>query len=102
MNQDTTPWSDLLSWAKGVIGFLILLLMGIVNWTIKKHVKRLEDLEDTAARKTDVQQLRNDMEDRHEERKEETERRHVENTAKLDRIETRVDEMYRLMLGRER
>jgi hypothetical protein len=60
LNPETTPWTDLLSWAKGVIGFLILLLMGIVNWTIKKHVKRLETLETEAARHTDIQKLRDD------------------------------------------
>jgi predicted AAA+ superfamily ATPase len=87
-----------------VIGFLILLLMGIVNWTIKKHVKRLETLETEAARHTDIQKLRDDMDDRHEERKEALERVREDLTAVLDRIENgiarthaRIDELYRDM-----
>lgn len=88
--------NDLFNDPKAIALWLLGSLMSLMAWIGNKHVKRLEALEGTAVRKDELAQLRTDME-----------RRHGENTAKLDNIDEgitgthrRIDDLYRDLIGR--
>lgn len=66
-------------------------LLGFVKYLWNKQEKRLAALEATAVRKEDIQQLRDDMERRHDENR--------ETLARIDASTTgthkRIDQLYR-------
>lgn len=92
--------NDLLNDPKSIIGYLFGACMGLVMLIWRRHEtdtkERLDKLEATAVRKGELEQLRDDME-----------RRHDQNTAKLDSIDAgitgthrRIDDLYRDLIGR--
>lgn len=87
--------NDLLNDPKSIIGYLFGACMGLVMLIWRRHEadtkERLVRLEATAVRKDELAQLRADMD-----------RRHTENSTKLDNINEgvtgthrRIDELYR-------
>lgn len=88
--------NDLFNDPKAIALWLLAALMSLLGWVVNKHVKRLEALEGTAVRKEELKQLRTDMD-----------RRHTENSAKLDNIDKgitgthrRIDDLYRDLIPR--
>lgn len=79
-------WSD----PKSLLLALVTLLGGIVSWLFKREVRRIDRALTESVRRTEFEQLRKDMD-----------RRHDENIGRLDRIDTattgthkRIDDLY--------
>lgn len=92
--------NEILSDTKSIILGLLAVLMSIITWIGKDHMKRLRALEADAVRKGDLEQLREDI-------KQDRLAMHQENTDKLDRIDEtvtsthqRIDALYRDMVKR--
>lgn len=89
--------NELLSDARFWFTAMGLGLLGFVKYLWKKQEKRLDALEADAVRKDELQQLREDMEHRHDENR--------ELLARIDASTTgthqRIDQLYRDLRGRE-
>jgi len=76
---------------------VFMTLMALIVWIAKGHARRLEALENDAVRRGDLDQLREEWRDRHE-----------ENSDKLTNIESgirethgRIDELYRDLISKD-
>lgn len=77
-------------------------VIAVVIFFIKREFKRIDDAIAASVRRDELSQLRADMEKRHTEIIDRQDKRHAENTNRLERIETtatsthrRIDELYR-------
>lgn len=92
--------NEILADPKSIILGLLAVLMSIITWIGKDHMKRLRALEADAVRKADLEKLRKDI-------KQDRLSMHHENQNKLDRIDDtvtatheRIDALYRDMVQR--
>lgn len=92
--------NELLTDTKSLILGLLAMIVAIISWLGKDHVKRLRALEADAVRKDDLEQLRQNL-------KQDREQMHRENQDKLNRIDEtvtsthqRIDALYRDMVQR--
>lgn len=92
--------NEILADPKSIILGLLAILMSIITWIGKDHMKRLRALEADAVRKADLEKLRKDIAD-------DRMAMHNQNQNKLDRIDAtvtsthqRIDALYRDMVQR--
>lgn len=92
--------NEILADPKSIILGLLTVLMSIITWIGKDHMKRLRALEADAVRRGDLEKLREDI-------KQDRLEMHHENQDKLDRIDEtvtsthqRIDALYRDMVQR--
>lgn len=90
--------NDLLTDPFKIIVSLFGVAMSILGWFVKRELSRIDKAVDDMVRKDELQQLREDMDQRHQ-----------ENLGRLDRIDTattgthqRIDQLYRDLIERRK